>query len=253
MNQKAEERPFGGLHLPSKRPEVKPLLGSTPDRSFPSPTFNWSEYALTADDQGRMNTCETRSAMGYLEMHHRRYLGRDCIPKGMQLWDEEVYWTARRMFFPDSPDVDAGLYLGNSFHAMIEMGILPPGTKVRKIELNAYAIAEQLQKTPIVQGHIFHKGWFHLSPQGQIGENYEHHPSMGGHATVGMQRLEKDSTQYILSQNSHSEEKGFHGYVLMTEEEYAETVMDNPVVIDLPKGWEDHRGWEKLIIEKEAA
>lgn len=182
----------------------------------------------------------------------RRYVGRDVLAPGEQLDGDAIWRKGRQLYWADEDgnvSYDHGLLLDQGFKAAIELGILPPETRVKRCIGGWARIADQLTHAPLVQAHNVHRGWFKADPSnGQIDEGYEALDGEGGHATMLVELLEQGGTYYALSQNSWGESYGYGGYYLMSTEHWVEIQLDDPMFASLPSGWEAWDGWRKYVI-----
>lgn len=239
--------------------KIRPSITSTIRNGFVQPDTlpetGWSKYSIPTFNQ-LWPSCVGQASANWLEHMLRRYIGMDVLAPNEQL-DGDAFWRkAREMFYADEDGIanyTDGILLDQAFLAMIELGALPKGTHLGRVPTDWNRIYRQLKRTPLIQAHIVHQGWFACNREnGQIGENHKVFPWGGGHATLMVEALtqQRDGVHhhYVMSQNSWGREYGYHGYFLMSLLEWEQCYIDGPMYAEMPDGWKEWRGWENFVI-----
>jgi len=216
--------------------------------SFTTKPANWFEYALPAINQNGPS-CVGQAWANWMECMLRKYLG-PVFPMGKQIEGELIWRTARKMFW--GGNLDGGLYLHQGFAAMMELGILPPGSQLVALPAADWdAVSEQLVSTPIVQSHHIHPGWFRPDPvSGLIGHASTPGDSDGYHATLLVGTGMHDASAYRVGLNSWGTDYAHHGFFVMTDAEWFEGICpDGLYTASLPANWTEWTGWKKAVVE----
>jgi hypothetical protein len=170
-----------------------------------------------------------------MEMMVRRYIGMDALKEGEEIDGYAIWQRAREIFYDGK--MTGGQSLGQGFEAMLDLGILPPGSMLVDIAPLTDAICLALQETPLVQGHVLHSGWYEPNPEnGCLDHSKRPKPDDGGHATVLMAITIKDANTYLVSQNSWGAHYGWKGY-------FADLAINEM----RGKGWMNNISSEKFI------
>lgn len=211
-----------------------------------APLAAWFNHCLPATNQNGPS-CVGQAWANWLELMLRCYVGRGVLAPGEQIDGEAIWRRGRELFWGGT--LDDGLYLSHGFHAMLDLGILPPGTELVQVAQDWRSIGRALLHTPLVQGHVVHEGWLHPDPRNGC---LDHAPAPvgngAGHATLCVGRLVKDGQRYRAGQNSWGTSWGWHGLFVLTDEEDAEGRMnDGPYTAVLPDDWTSYPGWRKAV------
>lgn len=191
------------------------------------PLYSWIRDVLPAESQNGPS-CVGQAWANWLEAMLRRW-ARGAVPLGRwQLDGERVWRRARELFW--NGDLSGGIYLSQGYAALIDLGWIPPDSKLRKIPEDWSSLGVALLEGPIVQAHQVHAGWYRPAPQnGCIDHKPEPTDADGYHATllIGRSvRMEHGvTTRYLEGLNSWGERWGWHGCYLMTEAEWLEGLM----------------------------
>jgi hypothetical protein len=208
----------------------KPLAGVIPYAADPdAPTIaatgilpgsagtplRWSDYVLPADDQGQQPSCVGRAWAGWIEAMVRRYVGKDAFPQGCQVDARSIWQRGREMFWGGS--LDGGLMLDQGGQACIDLGLLPAGTRLVRVDRDWAAVGEALLATPLIQAHGIGRGWYAVSSQsGCLDHVFAPDPGRYGyHCTLCVERMMQGNQKWICLQNSWGTSWGFYGYGLM--------------------------------------
>ena len=212
---------------------------------LPEPV-GWHKYAVPSINQHGPSCCGQAWA-NWFEMMLRRYVGMAALQPGEQIDGYAIWKRAREMFYDGK--LTGGLFLGQGFAAMVELGIVPPDTTIIDLYPHIAILIEALQSTPCVQGHIVSKGWYEPSPvNGCLDHSKLPEPRDGGHATCLMDPTRKEQWIFLASQNSWGPDYGLNGYFLMTYEYWSRChIGEGPCTAKLPKGWEKWDGWKKHV------
>lgn len=235
---------------------TRPPLESTggiPGESLPLPQEWFNEAIPTINQHGP--SCCGQAWANWLEMMLRRYHpeGRGVLKEGEQL-DGYAIWKHGRKMFYDGIET-GGLYLPQGFHALMDLGMLPPGTALFSISTDRNAIFKALAATPLVQGTIVGRDMDFPNPEnGQIDESII--PSIrvdGAHATVIMAGLIQNEEPFLCAQNSWGSDYGWDGYFTMTMDHwYSVWIGDGPYTALLPFHWWEWDGWRKYVTREAA-
>jgi len=209
----------------------------------------WYDYALPTLNQNG-SSCVGHAWANWLEMMIRRYIGSSAIPAGMQIDGEAIYARARELWWV--PVKGGGIYLEQGFGAMLEMGIIRPESRLMHVGASRNEVASALQRTPLVQAHQVHDGWFHANPtSGLIDHRPAPEPGDEYHATVliTLGITPGYHVPYRVSQNSWGKDYARFGYFAMTEHEWFEGFCaDGLLTADMPTEWISWDGWKKWLI-----
>lgn len=206
---------------------------------------NWDHYYIPTYNQS-WPSCVGEASANWLEMMIRRYVGRDAIPFNHQIFGEAIWRRARDMFWGGT--YDDGLFLDQGFLAMIDMGMVPHGSFVVRVAPTNYAISVALDKTPLLQAHNVFDGWFYPKPNGQVNEGGVVKNFSGGHATCLFEQLWQNGAGYKMTQNSWGKDYGYNGSFIMSDVTWAKTLLDGPIYLQLPEGWERFEGWKQYVV-----
>lgn len=225
---KAKKR--GKLPIPLKAPAVKD-------------SFAWYDYCLPAQNQNGPS-CVGQAWANWLECMLRRYVGRDRFAFGEQIDGELIWRRGRKLFWGNK--MNGGLYLHQGFAAMMDLKMLPPGSMLSRVAPDWFSVSETLSKTPIVQAHHVHTGWYRPHKiSGTISHTESPSEADGYHATLLIALGHHEGTPYRVGQNSWGKDYGRHGYFVMTEKEWFEGACpDGLFTAILPIGWERWPGWK---------
>ncbi len=215
--------------------------------------FCWDEWCIPTYQQNG-SSCVSQAWTNAFECMIRRYIGKKTFSEGEQLDADAVDAYAREKWYPKG--YKGGMYVPQGFTAMLDLGILPPGTLMEEIADTRSAICTALLETPLVTAHIVHQGWMRAS---QINGEVENSPkpdgTMGGHCTsrIGfvVQTRNGVAWLYWVQENSWGTKHGYGGLLLLLESEDKEcSIGEGPYRFVLPDHWELHRGWEKYVVTK---
>jgi len=145
--------------------------------------------------------------------------------------------------------------LNQGFFAAQDLGWIPRDATVLQVRQDWDSINAALLKTPLVQGHRIHKGWFN---EDRASGCIDHAPApdgTGAHATLLMGTLLQPDksgvmTRFRVSLNSWGADRGRFGFFLMTEAEWYEgTMTDSPWTAEIPniQNW---LSWQKGLAAK---
>lgn len=119
----------------------------------------WDHLVNRPDNQGSTGTCEARAECGRAEVLINSSLG-DQFAGDKQIDAISVYKRAHEIRYPGKKvNYNSGLQLGDSLQACIELGIYPKDTKITRIKVLPYDVAEALKIGPIVVAQNVHDGW----------------------------------------------------------------------------------------------
>lgn len=236
--------------IPKLRITPDPIPASArQETGLPAP-LGWFDRIVPAINQTG-DSCVGQGWANWVEAMLRNDLGRAALKIGQQIDGYAIYRRGREMFWNGT--LDGGLYLPQGFAAAVDLGILPADSQL--VDVNAecgddlFAICRRLAKTPLVQAHKVHPGWYRPNRQNGC---IDHTPdadleSTGGHCTLRVGFLVQDETPYWALLNSWGQ-WGWHGVGLMTVEEDLEGwLYDGPYTVDLPARWYMDGGWRKYI------
>lgn len=209
--------------------------------------FNWFTWARPSENQVGPS-CVGYGLANWWEFMLLRYVCRDIFKAGDQIDGHAAWKRGREMFWMGN--MSGGLWLPQGFKAHVDLGILPPGSRLRNVGTDLYSLADTLLETPAVIAREVTDGWFHPAPNGCI----DHAPKPageGGHCTCicGVDLNGPDSTPYVWDANTWGIDFAWHGYFCMTWAKHMDLWMDGPYTVDLPDGWQKWRGWEKYVVK----
>jgi hypothetical protein len=209
--------------------------------------FAWYQWAIPTINQ-HGPSCVGQAWANWLEMMIRRYVSRTAFAPGEQIDGHAVWKRGRERFYGN---YNGGMQLPYGFEAMMDLGILPPGTLLISVNKNWNTVCKQLELTPMVQGHHIHPGWFRADHTSGL---IDHEPipsnADGYHATLLIGTGLNEGRKYRVGQNSWGAGYAKDGYFVMTEEEWFEGVMtDGPYTAQLPNGWESWQGWKDHVVK----
>jgi Papain family cysteine protease len=206
----------------------------------------WYDYSVPTINQLGPSCCGQAWA-NWMEMMLRRYVGKDCLQPGEEIDGRAIWAKGRELFYGGAQT--GGLYLGQGFAAMIALGMIPPKSQLLDVDPSIDAMAAQLQKTPMVQGHVVCEGWYHPNPEnGCLDHSTRPGPGDGGHATCLMGLSVKNNTVFWVAQNSWGTDYGWKGYFLMTDSMWKTGYLgEGPCTAALPDGWEQFDGWKQYV------
>lgn len=205
---------------------------------------SWFAHVLPAINQHGPSCCGQAWA-NCVEAILRGYLGAKIIPTGYQLDGYAIWKRGREKFYGN---LDGGLYLEQGFAAALDLGILPPGTKLLAFPDTPRAVSDRLRVTPLVQGHRVHTGWESPDPEnGCIDHQPPQRRNEGGHATLRIGLLCRYNLVFYPFLNSWGD-WGWKGCGMMTSGHSEETALDNDVYAPgLPDDWQAYDGWKRYL------
>lgn len=159
-----------------------------------------------------------------------------------------VYRHARRLMYDGT--LEGGLLLGDSSKALIDMGILPANTKIKRIPPKGDYILEALKLSPIVTGHRIWDGWMpgNLNrDNGCIDESQDGEYGMG-HATLCVGTNLHNNQKLFVHLNSWGPFPPTRGLFAMTAKYSCQNMLDDALQLDIPAGWEKSDSWAKIIM-----
>jgi hypothetical protein len=181
----------------------------------------------------------------------RRWQTPFAIPPGYQVHGESIWRSGRELFW--SGNLGGGLYLPQGFAAAVDLGLLPPDARLVKVGKGWDAVNAALARSPLVQAHYTHPGWFQADT---VSGCIDHEPApdrSAAHATLLVATLERPDvsgapTRWRVLLNSWGAQRGRFGLFTMTEAEWAEGVMaDGLYTAEIPDlaAWD---GWKKGLV-----
>lgn len=240
-------RPRGGLRMQAVPP--RRYMAAAPAQAI-APDIDWVNCLIPSDFQEE-GSCVARSTCGAIEGLIRLAQGPAAIPAGMQLDAVFVYWRSRAKFYNDQKD--EGLQMTEAAQVCIELGILPPGTKIHRVPATLEAIAAALQHGPLLQAHAVGINWDErrLGSGGEIRNIPLSGQSIRGyHQTLMVGYRYRDGEHYLPLQNSWGS-WGWHGLGVMSWRTWWEgfrTVHDGPYLIEPGPGWKTWTGWQPYLV-----
>ena len=250
------DRPLSGVlpHAPEDLPRIPaaypplPASGLMPDAA-PS-AIDWTRLCVPADDQREEPSCVGRAWAGWMEAMLRRYLGPKTIPHRMQLDARAIWIRGRDLFW--GGDRNGGLHLDEGAKAAIDIGVLPAGTRLVRIDQSWGAAGEALAFTPLVQAHELGPGWHR--PQRENGCIDHSLPPDGGrhgyHATLLAERTVTREGKFLALQNSWGSAWGFYGFGVMSASLWETSLIPSGLwSAILPPDWQrTHTRWKRHLI-----
>jgi hypothetical protein len=191
------------------------------------PLYSWIRYVLPSEQQ-RGPCCVGMAWANWLEAMLRHWAPH-VLPRGTWQLDGERVWRRGRELFWKG-DLEGGLYPSQGFAALLDLGWIPPDSRLRKIGSNWAAVGAALLAGPICQGHHVHAGWYRPAPENGC---LDHAPvpteGDGYHETLligrAVQIRDGEATRFFQGLNSWGNAWGWHGCYLMTEAEWREGLM----------------------------
>lgn len=207
-------------------------------------TTEWCHHIIPTYDQGALGSCVGHATSNWIEAMVRKHVGRDSFQPGEQINSEAVYARGREMFWRGQ-GLDGGLYLHQGFYAAIDLGLLPPETKVETVPMDFKSVARALVDQPLVMGQMIDRGWYKADTNSGYITNAP--GRLGGHAILMIGVTRQKLMNYVILQNSWGRNWGWHGNGMMDQKNYLERQYVNCVYAKLPKGWIKHGGWKNFI------
>lgn len=225
--------------------KIPPVLLAAP----PIPFSGWTHQTIVTDNQHNLPACAGFATANWIECMLRARQGRQCLKPGEQIDGEAIWRKARKMFWSHEKEDDGGLFMDQGFKAAIALGILPPETVVSMRDVGIAELSVILRRQPVLQGTQVSVAWNNPSKvNGQIREAMP--DPLGGHATCIIGVLEQDKNLYVLFQNSWGERWGWNGYGLLTEEQWASSLISPLATAELPWDFETWHGWRDFVVTK---
>lgn len=191
-----------------------------------------------------LDSCESEATANFLEWWLWKHAGNHLISLDAQA----IYRHARCMLYDGK--LEGGLLLGDSAKALIDMGILPSSTKIRRIPLNAISIVDALQTAPLITGHRIWDGWWpkNLNPEnGCIDESQDGEFGMG-HATLCVGTNLHNEHRIFVHLNSWGSFLPTRGLFAMTAGYSIRNMLDCAIQLDIPTEWSESDLWAKIIM-----
>jgi hypothetical protein len=208
-------------------------------------SFDWFWYCSPSINQDG-NSCVGWGWAHWLTAMVRRYRDANAFAGGAQIDGQAVWQRGREMFW--NGDMTGGLYLPQGFSALVDLGAIPPDSKLVEVNDDWDSVGLALRDTPLVQGHDIDSGWFRADPlNGCIGDAERPDGEEGSHCTLRIARLRQLAVQYYALANSWGDGWGRYGYGLMTEVKNEASTMGPCYTARLPAGWQADDGWKRLL------
>lgn len=212
---------------------------------------DWYQWIVPTYSQA-YDSCVGHGWANWMECMLRRYVDRSIIPANRQLNGDTLWMHARNKHW--NGVLKGGIFIPQGFEALVDLGWLPPGALLVEVpaEFDNYNAA--LAETPLVQGHMVTRGWFETISNGCIAHTYERSYKGGGHCTLGISTVIKDTIPFRGLLNSWGANWGWNGIGLMTDTYWLDTTLDDCVyTVALPHGrdWSELAacpGWKKALI-----
>jgi len=250
----------GALRVPPVRRAFERLLGRIPpaprspaarNASAASPRLPvWFEYCVPTYEQDGAS-CVGHAWANWLELAVRRYQSREALLYGEQIDGARIWRRGRELFWRG--DLSDGLYVHQGFHAMLDLGLLPPAARLRQVAPDWASVCAAMAAAPLVQAHRVHQGW--QAPNrinGCLDHRYYPAADAGCHCTLRVGCLVQRERRFYASLNSWGPGWGWNGLFVMDEAEDAEGLLPESLyTVDLPAGWARHWiGWRRAIVRK---
>lgn len=233
----------GCLARPSN---IQRAAAAAPEKFVLPQPFAWYKFAIPTINQHGPSCC-CQAWANVFEMSLRRYIGPDVLKDGEQIDGYAAWERARDMFYGGNKG--GGLFLWQGFEAMLDLGIFPPGTQLVEIEPELEAICDQLQISPMVQGHIVTDGWYDTNPEnGCLDHSKLPKPGDRGHATTLYDITVSNDTPFTIFQNSWGPDYGIAGSGVMSWDFWKQCYIgEGPCSPAFPSGWTSYDGWRKYV------
>lgn len=230
------------------RPKAKfvPAPKSMPDRI--QYTTEWIYHSIPATSQGDTNACVGFTVANWIEAMLRKDLGRDILKRNQQIDGVKIWETGRKMFFPNEPVADGGLWLDHGFRAAIAMGLLPDDSIVQEVNLNNFdSISRFLADTPLAMAQATHSQWNHADSDSGFIRKRKGDP-YAGHAILMVGMTKQKGVPYAIFQNSWGLDWGWHGLGLLSEAHYLQNTLSNCYTALLHPDWHRSSTWRDYVI-----
>ena len=235
---------FGGCYFGVEKPNDTPNMKVT--RGKP---IKWTEYIVPSDDQYDESSCVGRAWAGWLEAMIRYTKGKDSIPENYQIDGALIWKHARQKWWRGT--YDDGIYVHQGALAAIDLGIVPPDTKLKSYASNWPNLKLLLMKAPVVLGHMITDGWFTTLPNGCINHTLKGKDSLGGHAILDLETIVNSGQEAVIFQNSWGVKKwGYHGLGIMNSEYWEKTVDNCLYQMEFQESWNNFDEWKLFLVEK---
>lgn len=224
-----------------RRPQLRPLLPA----AGALVESTWFRYGRpTAQQVGP--SCTGHAVGGAFEMLLLRYVDRNLFAPGEYIAREAIWRRGRELFWGGK--MNAGLYPEQACAAAVDLGILPPGTKLDPIGETLQDASFYLQTMPLVGAWVVHDGWFRPDGNGCIDHAPAPDRAIGAHAMAigGLERQaprEGEETWFLDSPQSWGADFGWHGWVCMTWAEHCQCAAAGPWRFTFPDGLDAVRAW----------
>ena len=223
-------------------------LHTTGRERYAIPTYN--QVGSTCGGEGSCNALETawRAALGDTIVRQvvTHVLGE---PQEWQFDGYKAYMLARRRFYDDQ-DVNAGLYINEAWQALIDEGILPPGSRIDVLPDDWDAINHSLAHgKPTICAIAVDEGDLNANGEnGQIDEETVTEGWLAGHCEAVLNLLVQTGTLFVQDQGSWGREYAWHGLILRSAKRVQLAMVDHFHTLELPEGWERWEGLHELIV-----
>jgi hypothetical protein len=228
-------------------PAVLTLIGGLTDAE-PDPVTRY-RFCIPSDSQGNYPACAGYATVNAFENAIKEVDPSAFADKwqldGLKLWRE-----AREDFY--NGNMDGGLQLEEAFTAGLKRGLFPDNTFAEPVGATPMEVCYALQTGALIQGTNVHQGWARPHPEsGCIPSGYI--PNLfAGHATCIVSAFTQGDKWFIGFQNSWLD-WGRYGYGVMSWSQWQMCLMQPPLLLLLPEGWQKHDGWKKYLTKREAA
>jgi len=184
-------------------------------------------------------SCVAESLVDLVEWHIFNTTGDAVSLDAIPLFREarSVYWKEH--------NVDAGgLFMGQAAYTAIEMGIVPPSTKVRHVTMTPRGVYTALKNSPLSIATYVDSGWTSesLDPKtGQINE-LEGVLPLYAHSTLAVGTNLHNDVPLLVGLNHWGSEWGIGGLFCMSFRRFLNTYVQPAIYLEIDK--EDFNNWD---------
>lgn len=197
---------------------------------------------LSPAQQQHLDSCAAETTANLLEWwiyrEFHKHVTIDAVP---------IYKKARKLFY--NGELEGGLLLHHPAVALMEMGILPYGTKIKHVDFDIEDLVGALRYSPLATGHGITNGWLPENLNKENGCIDESDSDVGGgHATLLVGTNTHNGVNLFVHLNSWGKFPPMNGMFAMTPQYSIDNSWSNAVQLIMPKDISRWSEWEKLVI-----
>ena len=204
------------------------------------PVIEWYPGISPAQTQW-LDNCESEAECNLLEWYVWRRTGQRII-----LDAEKVYIHARTLIYGGG--LSGGLLMGDSAKALIDMGVIPATTIVKRIPPYADSMIRALSDGPLCTGHRIWDGWMPSNlnrENGCVDESKGGQMGMG-HATLCVGSNVHNGVPLFVHVNSWGPYSPMNGMFAMTPQYSIANLLDESLQLIIPHDWGYKEEWKSI-------